>query len=261
MMGEVKLYTRRDLARMASLGIVGTALAGRTSGVCKGLLAVRGSSFITTNSDGILGYTNDGLVAMWDAIDNDGTGTHNQNATVWKDVSGNGYDINTLTAGGWTGGNARLASKEATNIAKELTDADVQTISFCCEGISCSTTQRILIRFSQSLIKFLYVHIDRFICCKNSSYGPAIDIKNINSMTIQFLNGMMSGKPLNPSWNGDAPCETYKIEYVSQSGSFVIGNSYFQQGKFHNVRIYNKFLTQEEITANWNNDKARFNLA
>ncbi len=52
------------------------------------------------------GYVSDGLVARWDGIDNAGTGTHDPNATVWKDLAGN---INLTLAGesvGWTGGNA-----------------------------------------------------------------------------------------------------------------------------------------------------------
>ena len=31
-------------------------------------------------------YVQDGLVVQWDAIDNEGTGTHNPSATVWKDL-------------------------------------------------------------------------------------------------------------------------------------------------------------------------------
>ena len=33
-------------------------------------------------------YVQDGLIAQWDAIDNEGTGTHNPAATVWKDLAG-----------------------------------------------------------------------------------------------------------------------------------------------------------------------------
>ena len=52
------------------------------------------------------GYVTDGLVARWDGIDNAGTGTHDPDATVWKDLAGN---IDLTLAGesvGWTGGNA-----------------------------------------------------------------------------------------------------------------------------------------------------------
>lgn len=51
------------------------------------------------------GYVTDGLVARWDGIDNAGTGTHNPNATVWKDLAGN-LDLTLAGASGWAGGNA-----------------------------------------------------------------------------------------------------------------------------------------------------------
>ena len=50
-------------------------------------------------------YVQDGLVAQWDGIDNAGTGTHNPNATVWKDLAGN-LDLTLTANGSWTNGNA-----------------------------------------------------------------------------------------------------------------------------------------------------------
>ena len=38
-------------------------------------------------------YVQDGLVAMWDGIENAGLGVHDPNATTWKDLSGNGHDL------------------------------------------------------------------------------------------------------------------------------------------------------------------------
>ena len=37
-------------------------------------------------------YVQDGLVAMWDGIENAGWGTHDANATTWVDLTGNGHD-------------------------------------------------------------------------------------------------------------------------------------------------------------------------
>ena len=37
-------------------------------------------------------YVQDGLIAMWDGIENAGWGVHDPNATVWKDLVG-GYDL------------------------------------------------------------------------------------------------------------------------------------------------------------------------
>ena len=50
-------------------------------------------------------YVQDGLITQWDGIDNEGTGTHNPNATVWKDLAGN-LDLTLTANGSWTNGNA-----------------------------------------------------------------------------------------------------------------------------------------------------------
>ena len=38
-------------------------------------------------------YVQDGLIAMWDGIENAGWGTHNGSATTWTDLSGNNYNM------------------------------------------------------------------------------------------------------------------------------------------------------------------------
>ena len=48
-------------------------------------------------------YVQDGLIAQWDAIDNEGTGTHNPNATVWKDLVGHN-DLTLTNSAAWRRG-------------------------------------------------------------------------------------------------------------------------------------------------------------
>ena len=38
-------------------------------------------------------YVQDGLIAMWDGIENAGVGVHDASATTWKDLSGNNNDL------------------------------------------------------------------------------------------------------------------------------------------------------------------------
>ena len=47
-------------------------------------------------------YVTRGLVASYDAIDNAGVGMHDNAATVWKDLSGNGYDGTVASTVRWT---------------------------------------------------------------------------------------------------------------------------------------------------------------
>ena len=57
-------------------------------------------------------YVQDGLVTQWDGIDNAGTGTHNPNATFWKDLAGN-LDLTLTENGSWTNGNALSVNSAA----------------------------------------------------------------------------------------------------------------------------------------------------
>ncbi len=48
------------------------------------IACLAGASFAASTAD----YVQAGLVTHFDAIDNEGTGTHNASATKWKDLKG-----------------------------------------------------------------------------------------------------------------------------------------------------------------------------
>ena len=47
-------------------------------------------------------YVQDGLVTQFDAVDNEGNGTHNDSATVWRDLKGSA-SITLQGSAGWSG--------------------------------------------------------------------------------------------------------------------------------------------------------------
>ncbi len=65
-----------------------------------------GSAFAYSSAS----YKREGLLAQWDAIDNAGTGVHDPDATVWKDIAPKGagavsYDLAlNATYGSWGDG-------------------------------------------------------------------------------------------------------------------------------------------------------------
>ena len=208
-------------------------------------------------------YITDGLVAMWDGEWNIGGGKHDDNATVWVDLAGNGYDLMSIVSGGWVNGNARLARRQATGLAKTIPMNDILTISVCCKNISVRSNidARMMIALGYQDRK-LYLWKDRFICSIKSTYSPSINIRDVNSFTIEFNASTMNSRPQNLGWYGDVPCETYLSEWVNSGTQAFIGEEYLNgsAGVFYNIRIYNRYLTQEEITYNWNIDKERFDL-
>ena len=68
---------RKTLAGMAAMFIAGAACAATSAS-----------------------YVQRGLIAQWDGIDNAGTGVHDPNATVWKDLKGN-LDMTLTSKGRW----------------------------------------------------------------------------------------------------------------------------------------------------------------
>ena len=109
-MSDVKLYTRRDLVRMATIGIAGTAIAPALEGAA-GATSPRSRSLVTARNltmgrlakgDTIHGVSRVNLLAAWDGIDNVGLGDDKRNTSspIFADLSGNGYDLELNELGG-----------------------------------------------------------------------------------------------------------------------------------------------------------------
>lgn len=65
-------------------------------------VALREGIAVATRHLSAQDYVQDGLVAMWDGIENAGWGVHNPNATIWKDLVGNidlTVNLNTAKSG------------------------------------------------------------------------------------------------------------------------------------------------------------------
>ena len=210
-------------------------------------------------------YITDGLIAMWDGEWNAGPGKHDPNATIWIDISGNEHDFQDLVPNGWTSDHGRLLAARAISIKTLLLSDEVMTVSVCCKGVGTTESSRCLATLVQGA-KGLWFYKDRLICQKSITYSPSIDIKNLDSFTIEYSASTLNNFPQNLGWFGDVPCENYLREWIGFSSNPGIGditNNYivpFLYGTIYNVRIYNRYLTQEEITYNWDIDKERFGL-
>ena len=63
----------------------------------------RGGAKLPTARD----YVQDGLIAMWDGIENAGWGQHEDSPIVWKDLTNSGYDFTHLDSiNRWTADSA-----------------------------------------------------------------------------------------------------------------------------------------------------------
>ena len=221
-------------------------------------------------------YVQDGLISMWDGIDNAGWGVHDPNATKWADLVG-GADF-TLTENG-----------------------SFDESSFVCNGLSAKgdgislgigyTIECVTYAYDKSSYRCVF-NLDRirlrksFVFYRNychitgggSLYGtppvslgahswsavvrePLLPSSNHDRMfTSYFIDGQMSDEYQTGNWAGTWKSTDYSdfasIGCLNLNGS----DQYLFDGRIHSIRVYSRTLTAAEIAYNYEIDKSRFNL-
>ena len=95
------------------------------------------------------GYETDGLIACWDAIDNQGTGTQDKSATTWVDlVGGVTFDLAGAT---WKDFSLSLSGSSSGGVAtgatflNYTTDDKVRTVEIVAKFPSAPTASQLLL--------------------------------------------------------------------------------------------------------------------
>ena len=221
-------------------------------------------------------YVQDGLVAMWDGIENAGWGVHDPNAVVWKDLSGNGYDA---TLG-------RFCSFGDNYCA---TDGGISAV-----GYATSRTEK----WADDIVHMEAVgssqDVTKTVCFVGCNVIHADNVSsNIKGIGIGTTDGIWTGKvnngktgfggytlvndkiySISTEWaSSGAVCINGEIltknnttaAYLNAGGSLTIFNSGYTAYstppmKVFSVRLYSRALTAAEIATNYEIDKIRFNL-
>ena len=225
-------------------------------------------------------YITDGLVAMWDGIWNAGGGVHDPNATVWKDLSGNGYDL-TIPQSASINENAIKLTKVAfpsfTPTGLDQTSAHIEVViddlsgtDFWANIVGVGWSR--LITGSTSAAGSLAT-ISVFMhdgALKRSDYD-LLD-GNTGNAFITLVNGRTSLSYPCSLLNWGALRHTLYMNNVAKTFLRASGNSTTEPNgtvsiggsnvtcRYYNARIYSRNLTADEIAANYAVDKARFNL-
>ena len=218
-------------------------------------------------------YVQDGLVAMWDGIENAGWGVHDPNATVWKDLSGNNNNI--IVPASWNDSGFKLDGVSTTiDVNRSLIDSVTQEestleIVFSIDDYIFSRNVAFLsVSGSQQLRQWLFFgwgdggFRGGIPARWNNDIGTVqkpvgllhFTIVNSNGLTSSFLNGQYLSSVQNTSGQID------KTEKIIFCGDF---SSYWSEkikGTYSAIRLRNKALSVAKISANYAIDKARFNL-
>lgn len=231
-------------------------------------------------------YVQDGLVAHYDAINNTGNG-HDNNATVWKDLSGNGNDITlynfdgTATSG-WGENVLNFDGvNDYCNRKNPLYSAAGLPENLTIEVVSAKNSNTVY----GSVLSFDNIVNSRTVLClwtaieSNRSYeveyyynpsnsrndtkqfdGTVYPVNKFKTVSygksgtsyFTYLNGINKDTRTItdiPNWNSDEL-------YLGRPNS----NNYYFNGKIQSVRIYNRALTLEEINKNSEIDKEKYGI-
>ena len=212
-------------------------------------------------------YVQDGLIAMWDGIENAGFGVHDSGARTWKDLIGVHDFI--LPAGISFGEDCALFTK---SVGKEQSwgfyKNEILTIEVC--GKHTSTTVGFAFQFSDGVSGerlFAYLSTNnrgfQFMSQGNTMNRPAFGIRWSVAATFfatptsnyrqkeTFYNGQSS--PMNTGttgWGAKRAC----IGYYSNKDTYAF------VGEICSVRLYSLAITSAQVAANYAIDKARFGL-
>ena len=253
---------RRDFL-IGSAASVGIPLTGLSRPI-NSLVASTGEKTATGGGDEPLSaksYIQDGLVAMWDGIENAGWGTHDPNAMTWVDLI-SGKVIQLVNGIIWMDNGLDTNFK---TISKNSGSTSVPVIFKAIEIVFRNKTPgaefSCLIRNSDTdggcggfivqigTLKPLW------------EYGNHFNVFSVSD-DIHSCNVTQTGV-------GEVRYLTYDGKSYSYTGSGVyrppfdyrLGNwSYNGSGNIYNIRLYSRALTADEIAANYAVDKARFNL-
>lgn len=217
-------------------------------------------------------YVQNGLIAMWDGIENAGWGVHNPNATSWVDLTGRGADmllkdanttemfevgsdyVKILNGIGWNGRGHCTPSWASGD--------DVVTVEIVLDNGDFDTSGSAVARVANfgvgngNTFPAVCLVGTKFTHVKYNQY-PKFDIGvGCSSISLVyneqkvFLNGVsiLSDKVTDGGYTYFAPCIS------AYSATAAIGT------KIKSMRIYSRVLTDAERLANYAVDKRRFNL-
>lgn len=210
-------------------------------------------------------YVQDGLVTQFDSIDNEGNGTHNASATVWKDLVGSA-SITLQGSAGWTGRyfDSTYANRhEIIGMPHYVRDSlTLETAMRAVEHTSGNTFPRYV--GDRDRVSFYYQngHIYFYIGTGTrphaggfNDFGTLTGYSDANEYGIAF-NGEIKDK-VNSKVVGWLPTDDGGTWY---DGVWSLnGNSAnTMHGHYYAVRFYNRSLSAEEMMTNAVIDKLRF---
>ena len=201
-------------------------------------------------------YVQDGLVAMWDGIENAGWGVHDPNATVWKDLVGNKditlaggiFDANALICSGLQYGGHNDNIVEAAQIELIATAKEYKRRCWIA-----STGQAIGKKYSGFVGWY-----DRGLC-----FGIFDTVRSVSLETpISYSFAVGTHNTYENSMLVETTTSSDLTPQAARGICVVVGGMKNRPlaCDIYSFRLYSRALTTAEIAANYAVDKARFEM-
>lgn len=212
-------------------------------------------------------YVADGLIAMWDGIENAGYGVHNQSAKTWKDLSGNGRDL-TITAGRFDEISfCPTVTTEKCGAYRAAFDfAYVELVVLVSGARDTGTNKECLLYMSD---------VTERKCCGNviSGYSYMTGVGTRYAWSTPIRDGKRHHFVLNYATHKvrvdgiDRTMSQSSATVDRSTGYFMLSGRYIQastvksfSGHVYAMRAYSRALSATETAHNYAIDKRRFDL-
>ena len=193
-------------------------------------------------------YVADGLVAMWDGEWNAGGGVHDAAATVWKDVSGNGYDLPLSAA------SVSLGENTMTINSGSVLDYGESVEIACLEFVG--SIRKTSAFFIGKIINTGHAY-GLAMRYKWASFNPTTSNQLSSDSLLPLASYSMSAGSI---YKNSESVAVSAANYPADIGSLGIVAGDTNTLNINSIRLYNSALTAAEVAANYSIDKARFNL-
>lgn len=222
-------------------------------------------------------YIQDGLLCMWDGIENAGLGLHDNNALTWVDLTGNGFDLTVdPTCGEWEANcivpysncgcpaYKRNAQTEFSTLKRYPVRIEVVTRGPMTAG---SGTFRMIVSLTYCNSAYQQIgSVYNYIGKRGRGYPVSVTQQPQSfsmSYSLGYANGIYCGESyINMgvgSW-GRNYNDIGIAGVVPSDNSTDRTRGYQYPYRIFTIRVYDRELTEEEIIWNWMIDRARFGL-
>lgn len=214
-------------------------------------------------------YVQDGLIAIWDGIENAGYGVHDANATTWKDLVGS-RDLK-LFSGAYFKDNSLYAPNSSKGAYYEF-----KIDALFCDSCFLVSANTALAGYNDTSVFALGDSVGLGLTAMTGSSGYGINYIRNSATRISFINRNIVNVPCSvavdfssmKAYVGSVPQTMGTIgASANKSSSFsllgrrdVNGEAFYGPREMFSLRLYSRALTADEIAANYAIDKERFNL-